>query len=133
MHRLTSLLPICRSTATGLACLLVSASTWAAGPSTSAQAMAQYRQDMAVCNSGRSHQAVPTCRLEARNAFAEIRRGRLTDAPGTYQANALLRCKALEGIDRSACESRMRGEGRMEGSVLGRGILRESVTVVPAN
>lgn len=133
MHRLTSLQPSRRFAATSLACLLVSASAWAAGPGTSAQALAQYRQDMAVCNSGRSHQAMPTCRLEARNAFAEVRRGRLTDAPGTYQANALLRCKALEGIDRGACESRMRGEGRMEGSVLGGGILRESVTVVPAN
>lgn len=133
MQRTSSPLPNCRLAAASLACLLVSASTWAAGPSTSAQALAQYRQDMAVCNGGRSHQALPTCRLEARNAFAEGRRGRLEDAPGTYQANALLRCKALEGIDRSACESRMRGEGRMEGSVHGGGILRESVTVVPAN
>jgi hypothetical protein len=132
MHRTTSLLPHRRLAAAGLACLLFSATAWAAGPATSAQSLAQYRQDMAVCNSGRSHQAVPTCRLEARNAFADNRRGRLTDAPGTYQENALQRCKALEGIDRTACESRMRGEGRMEGSVHGGGILRESVMVVPA-
>ena len=133
MQRTTSLLPCRRLAATGLACLLLSAGAWAAGPATSAQSLAQYRQDMAVCNSGRSHQALPTCRLEARNAFAENRRGRLADAPDTYQQNALQRCKALEGIDRNACESRMRGEGRMEGSVHGGGILRESVTVVPAN
>lgn len=133
MYRSTSLLPSRRRTAAGLIGLLVTASAWAAGPATSAQSLAQYRQDMAVCNSGRSHQDLSTCRLEARNAFAENRRGRLTDASPSYQENALQRCKALEGIDRSACESRMRGEGRAEGSVLGGGILRESATVVPAN
>lgn len=119
-----------------LACLLLSAgvSAWAAGPTPASEAGAGFRQEMAICNSGRSHQDAATCRREARNALAEARRGRLTDAtPDTYQSNAQLRCKALEGIDRTACEDRMQGKGTMQGSVLGGGILRESVIVVPAN
>ena len=128
-HSLTHPANRCR-VALVLACLLGCSSTWAAGPGAAAQA--QYRQDMAMCNSGRSHQPAATCRLEARNALAEGRRGGLVHAPEVYQENALQRCKALEGIDRGACEARMRGESRIDGSVLGGGILRESVTVVPA-
>lgn len=94
-------------------------------------AQERYRQDMAVCNSGQAHQDLATCRLEARNALAEARRGGLNDAPGQYQQNALQRCAAHMGDDRSACEARMRGQGRVEGSVESGGILRESVTIVP--
>jgi cobalamin biosynthesis Mg chelatase CobN len=117
---------------------LVTAGTWlwsttalAANAGSWAEAQARYRQDMAVCNSGKSNQSLATCRLEARNALAEARRGGLKDAPDEYQQNALQRCNALTGDDRTACEARMRGEGRVEGSVEGGGILRESVTTVP--
>ena len=120
-----------RLTGASLVCLLHVSGAAAADPGATSRAQAQYRQDMAVCNSGRSHQSVPTCRLEARNAMAEGRRGGLVHTPDAYAGNARQRCLALEGIDRSACESRMRGEGRMEGSVGAGGILRESVTVVP--
>ena len=102
----------------------------AASPASDAQA--RYRQDMATCNSGQSSQDPDTCRLEARNALAEARRGGLNDAPGTYTSNALQRCSGLPGNDRNDCESRVRGEGRSEGSVDGGGIIRETVTVVPA-
>ncbi|MBP6853898.1 MAG: hypothetical protein KA164_20040 [Rhodoferax sp.] len=112
---------------------LVCFTTTAWSADTTAAAQARYRQDMAVCNSGRSNQDLPTCRLEARNALTEARRGGLVDAPETYLGNAQKRCLALEGIDRSACEARMQGQGKTEGSVQGGGILRESVTVVPAN
>jgi len=122
-----------RLIATCVALVCAGTAPWAAAASAAAEAQARYRQDMAVCNSGRSNQDVPTCRLEARNALAEARRGGLVNAPESYQANAQLRCQALEGIDRSACQSRMQGHGKSEGSVMGGGILRESVTVVPAN
>jgi hypothetical protein len=125
--------PRLRLTLASLACLLPLGSGWAADPTPAAQAQAQYRQDMAVCNSGRSHQPAATCRLEARNAMTEARRGALVNAPETYTQNARQRCLALEGVDRSACESRMRGEGRIDGSVNAGGILRESTTVIPAN
>jgi len=113
--------------------LLFTTTSWAAEGSQAAQAQARFRQDMAVCNSGQSNQDTATCRLEARNALAEARRGGLVNEPENYQRNAQQRCAALAGIDRSACESRARGEGKMEGSVRGGGILRESVSVVPAN
>jgi len=96
-----------------------------------AESLARYRQDMAACASGETNQDVATCRREARNALAEARRGGLNDAADQYQQNALRRCAVQKGDDRTACEARMRGEGRVEGSVSGGGILRESVTVVP--
>lgn len=96
-----------------------------------ADAQARYRQDMAACNSGQSNQDLATCRREARNALAEARRGRLNNAADPAGQNAMQRCDVHQGDDRSACEARMRGEGRVEGSVSGGGVLRESVTVVP--
>jgi hypothetical protein len=121
-----------RNVATCVALACASTAPWAAD--TGAASQSQYRQDMAMCNSGRSNQDPATCRLEVRNALAEARRGGLvSSAPETYQGNAVQRCKALEGIDRTACEGRMQGQGTVQGSVLGGGILRESTTTVPAN
>jgi hypothetical protein len=98
-----------------------------------AEAQARYQREMAVCNSGQSNQDPATCRTEARNALAEARRGGLTAAPGQYQSNAMQRCGVFkDATDRSDCESRMRSEGNNQGSVAAGGILRESVTVVPA-
>ena len=102
----------------------------ATGPAADAQA--RYRGDMAVCNSGQSNQDPATCRIEARNALAEARRGGLTAAPDQYQSNALQRCGVFKDADRSDCEARMRGPGNVQGSVAAGGILRESVTLVPA-
>ena len=106
--------------------------TGALAAGASADAQVRYRQDMAACNSGQSNQDVATCRLEAKNAFAEARRGGLKDVPGQYQQNALRRCAVQKGDDRTDCEARIRGEGKVEGSAASGGILRESVTVVPA-
>jgi hypothetical protein len=109
--------------------LLCAGAVLAAG--VSADAQTRYRQDMAACNSSPPGEDRATCRLEARNALAEARRGGLNDAPGQYQQNALQRCGALKGDDRSDCEARMRGQGSVDGSVSGGGILRESVTTTP--
>ena len=112
------------------------AAAWAASgvavASPSSEAQARFRADMALCNSGQSNQDAGTCRIEARNALAEARRGGLTDAPGQYQTNAIQRCSALRSEDRSDCEARMRGEGSASGSAAAGGILRETVTTVPA-
>ncbi|NMM13312.1 MAG: hypothetical protein HHJ17_07225 [Rhodoferax sp.] len=96
-----------------------------------ADAQARYRQDMAACNKGNSNQDLATCRLEAKNALAEARRGSLNDAPGQYQQNALKRCETHKGEDRADCEARMRGQGSVEGSAASGGLLRESVTIEP--
>ncbi len=113
--------------------LLAAAGTVYAGtPQAQADAQARFRAEMAQCNSGQSSQPVNVCRTEARNALAESRRGGLTDASDQYTRNAVLRCAEFQGAERSACEDRVFSPSRVEGSVDGGGILRESVIVVPA-
>jgi uncharacterized protein YfaQ (DUF2300 family) len=94
-------------------------------------AQARYQQEMAVCNSGQSNQDANTCRIEARNALAEARRGGLQDAPDRYAQNARQRCADLKDSERRDCEARVRGEGLVEGSVAGGGVLKETVTTHP--
>lgn len=64
--------------------------------------------------------------------MAAAKRGDLSSAPGVYEQNALRRCAVHQGSERSDCEARMRGQSHVDGSVSGGGILRESVTIVPA-
>ena len=116
------------------ATLLVSAgAALAAGPSREiADAQERYRQEMAVCNSGQSHQDVKICRTEARNALAEAKRGGLAEAaPNQYSRNAVQRCSEFQGDERTACEARVFNPSRVDGSVSGGGLVRESVIVVP--
>ncbi|MDD2918580.1 hypothetical protein [Rhodoferax sp.] len=115
-----------------LAILACTFSASAAPANASTEAQTRYRQDMAVCNSGQSNQDRATCRREAGSALAEARRGALNDAPGQYQLNALQRCSVHKGAERSACEARMSATGSVEGSVEAGGILRQSVTITPA-
>jgi hypothetical protein len=124
-------IPFCKLALAAVSTILCASAALAANPRAVAEAQARYQQDLAICNSDQSNQDRATCRREARNALAEARRGGLNDAPGQYQQNALQRCGALKGDDRTDCEARMRGEGSSEGSVGGGGILRQSVTVVP--
>ena len=114
------------------ASLLCSTAALAANAGALADAQARYRQDMAVCNSGRSNQDLATCRLEAKNALAAAKRGGLKDAPDQYQQNALRRCDAHQGDDRIACQARILGEGNVESGVQDGGVLRKSIMVVPA-
>jgi hypothetical protein len=93
----------------------------------------RYRQELAACDKGPPELDRDACRLEARNAWAEIQRGRVNgESTAQYQQNALQRCQAHTGEDRADCEARIRGEGRVEGSVEGGGLLRELHRVVPA-
>jgi len=114
------------------ATLLCSTAALATNAGALADAQARYRQDMAVCNSGRSNQDLATCRLEAKNALAAAKRGGLKDAPDQYQQNALRRCDAHQGDDRIACQARILGEGNVESGVQDGGVLRKSIMVVPA-
>lgn len=93
-------------------------------------AQARYRQEMAACDHITTPQDKTSCRLEARNSLAEARRGALNQVltPAQYQANALQRCAVHQDDDRAACEARMRGEGRVDGSVGQGGLLRELET-----
>lgn len=118
-------------TALAAATLLCSAAALAAPSTDATEAQARYRQDMAACNSGQTHQDPATCRREAGSALSEARRGRLNDVPDQYQQNALLRCDAHQGDDRLACETRMGASGTTQGSAATGGILRQGVSITP--
>ncbi len=114
------------------ATLMGATAALAATADTPSDALARYRQDMAVCTSGQSNQAIATCRLEATNALAAARRGKLSAAPDQYQQNALQRCDAHQGDDRIACVARILGEGNVKSGVEAGGVLRKSIMVTPA-
>lgn len=69
--------------------------------------------------------------LEARNARAA--RGELTTVtPEQALANELKRCAPLPPFFKTDCEARVRGKaGTASGSVIGGGIIRETVTTMP--
>jgi hypothetical protein len=73
------------------------------------------------------------CVRERGAARDEARRGGLTSAaPTTYEQNALARCGLQPSTEQAACEARVRGTGMTtyDGSVLGGGVVRETVTPV---
>jgi hypothetical protein len=124
-------LPFRPLTAVAAVALLCSAAALAAPSTAATEAQARYRQDMAACNSGQTHQDLASCRREAGSALSEARRGRLNDAPSQYQQNALPRCNVHQGDERLACEARMGAADTTEGSAAAGGILRQSVTITP--
>jgi len=74
------------------------------------------------------------CLREAGAARVEARRGTLTsESAAIYQQNALARCSVQPPAERAACEARVTGTGNttVEGSVLGGGLIRETVTPLP--
>lgn len=94
---------------------------------------ATLQRERAVCDGVLQDRTA--CLREAGAARHEARRGGLTSAaPINYQENALARCTLQPPADRVACEQRVLGTGRttMEGSVLGGGVIRETVTPIMA-
>ncbi|WP_261217906.1 hypothetical protein ACEN9J_14640 [Variovorax sp. Varisp41] len=93
---------------------------------------ATYERELAVC--GHNQQDRAACIREAGAARQEAARGGLTSAPD-YRRNALQRCALQPPGDRADCEARvLGGEGNtraaVDGSVMGGGVIRESVTTV---
>lgn len=118
-----------------LACLAATAAL-AQTPQDLAAARTRYKQEVAACSSEKP--AVgdnSNCAKEARNTLAEIKRGRMeaTLTPADYEKNALVRCDVHKGEDKTDCIARIRGQGKIEGSVAGGGLLRELTTtkIVP--
>ena len=67
-------------------------------------------------------------RMETRNA----RGGQLTAVSSDQAlANALQRCANLPPFYKSDCEARVKGEGQVSGTVVGGGMVKESVTTLP--
>lgn len=99
----------------------------------SASSSGTYQTERAMC--GQIQQDKAACIREAGAAAQASRQGNLTHASDdTYRQNALARCQAQPAQDRQACEQRVTGAGdtTIDGSVLGGGALRETVTQVPA-
>ncbi|CAN5918054.1 hypothetical protein BH11PSE13_BH11PSE13_04170 [soil metagenome] len=112
----------------GMAC---AGAASAAGPryQSEGRGAATYREEVAVC--GHIQQDRAACIREAGAARQAAAQGQLTGAPD-YLQNALARCSLQPPMERSACEARVRGTGRteIEGSVLGGGVIRETVTPI---
>ena len=95
---------------------------------------ARMQRERAACEGNQQDRA--TCLREAGAAQQEARRGGLTDpSPSTEDRNALDRCKQQPPSAQAECEARITGAGKTttEGSVMGGGVIRETVTpVAPA-
>lgn len=93
---------------------------------------AQADRERAACDGVRQDRAA--CLREVGAAQQEAHRNGLTSEPGNYARNASARCQVQPMADRADCEARVRGTGTSssEGSVSGGGILRETITPVPA-
>jgi hypothetical protein len=79
----------------------------------------QYERERADCMTGRTNQPRNVCLREAGAAYAQARQGKLIspgDRSEQWAANALKRCEAQRGEDRTLCERRVR-EGQVVGSV----------------
>jgi hypothetical protein len=113
-----------------LACALAAGGLYRRGQQAAepAGAQAALKREMAVCESGASNQARSVCVREAQAAYAQNRRGGLDAGDADYQRNARLRCEALKGDDRLACDTRMQGGGKVSGSVAEGGVYRELTT-----
>ena len=112
--------------------LVLSSSVMAAPAADTTSIEAQYKRDVANCNSGKTNQAKQVCLQEAGAARVEARRNNLTTSSGRYEQNAIQRCQRLPASDRAACEAQMAGQGQTYGSVQGGGVLREMTIQVPA-
>ena len=119
----------------GLAALLAAAgffsgaAAWAQAPGSDARA----QRERAMCDGVQQDRAA--CLREAGAAQQEARRDGLTSAgPAGADQNALARCQLQPPADRADCEARVKGTGATStsGSVMGGGVVRETVTPVPA-
>jgi hypothetical protein len=115
----------------GVAALLsLGASAQIASGTTGIDASGDARSEMNACLTGRTQQDRETCMTEVRNANAAKRAGKVDNANGDFKANALRRCDIFQGEDLVACQARIVGYGKTEGSVAGGGAIRQIETVV---
>ena len=112
------------------ALLAVSATAQIAAGTTGIDATGNAQSEMAACNNGKTQQDRATCLTEVKNANAGRRAGKVDNAGGQFQANAMQRCNALPSQDKLACEARVAGYGNPQGSVAGGGVITEIETVV---
>ena len=114
------------------ALLAVTATAQIASGTTGIDATGNAASEMAACKNGTSQESYETCMTEVRNANAAKRAGKVDNANGQFDVNAMQRCDVLVGDDKLACQARMAGAGTAQGSVAGGGVIREIEVVVPA-
>ncbi|SFB69510.1 hypothetical protein SAMN05216344_101294 [Polaromonas sp. OV174] len=117
----------------GLTALLAmtAATAQVAPSSTGIDASGNPKNEMAACINGSSQEAKATCITEVKNANAAKRAGKLENGDGQFAANALKRCDVFKtDDDKVACRARIEGQGKIEGSIAGGGVLREAETVI---
>lgn len=105
--------------------------SWAQVPAPGTDARAQ--SERMKCDGRQQDRAA--CLREAGAAQQEAQRGGLSNAgAATEDKNAMARCQLQPMADRAECEARIKGVGQTstEGSVMGGGMIRETVTPVPA-
>ncbi|RSZ44217.1 MULTISPECIES: hypothetical protein [unclassified Variovorax] len=93
---------------------------------------ARMQKERATCDGVQQDRAA--CLREAGAARQEAGRGGLTSpSPAREQVNALARCSELPTAEQPDCEARIKGGARTttEGSVMGGGVIRETVTPLP--
>lgn len=113
-----------------VAVLVLGAGTLASAAPPRAGTGSDYQREVAVCDHIQQDRA--SCIREAGAARQAAARGQLTAAPD-YTQNALARCQPQPPSERMACEQRVLGTGEtaIQGSVLGGGVIRETVTPIP--
>jgi hypothetical protein len=115
----------------GVAALLsLGATAQIAAGTTGIDASGNARSEMNACLTGRTQQDQETCMTEVRNANAAKRAGKVDNAGGQFSANAMKRCDVFQGEDLVACQARIVGYGKTDGSVAGGGAIRQVETVV---
>jgi hypothetical protein len=115
----------------GVAALLsLGATAQIASGTTGIDATGDAKSEMNACLTGRTQQDRETCMTEVRNANAAKRAGKVDNANGNFNANALKRCDIFQGEDLVACQARIVGYGKTDGSVAGGGAIRQIETVV---
>ena len=115
----------------GVAALLsLGATAQIAAGTTGIDATGSARSEMNACLTGRTQQDRETCMTEVRNANAAKRAGQVDNAGGQFGANALKRCDVFQGEELIACQARIVGYGKTDGSVAGGGAIRQVETVV---
>ena len=112
------------------ALLAMTATAQIASGTTGIDATGNAASELAACNNGTTQQSRETCITEVRNANAAKRAGKVDNAGGQFNANALQRCNVLQGEDKVACEARVAGYGSPQGSVAGGGVITQVETVV---
>jgi hypothetical protein len=116
----------------GVALLLMgSAATQAGSAEDMRQRQRVYQQDRQFCLSGQSGQSQETCLREAGAVRQQNTASQSQTSVEQMAANALRRCDAFSGDERQSCIARMQGQGSVQGSVAGGGILRELTESAP--